>query len=107
MAIGLFLLFAQLGTLNIQDMLHAAEMQWSVGSGFAVAASLLLLGGAVGKSAQLPLQTWLPDAMAGPTPISALIHAATMVTAGVYLIARTHPLFEMAPSVQLLVALIG
>ena len=95
MAIGLFLLFAQLGTLNIQDMLHAAEMQWSVGSGFAVAA-LLLLGGAVGKSAQLPLQTWLPDAMAGPTPISALIHAATMVTAGVYLIARTHPLFEMA-----------
>ncbi len=107
MAIGLFLLFAQLGTLNIQDMLHAAEMQWSVGSGLAVAASLLLLGGAVGKSAQLPLQTWLPDAMAGPTPISALIHAATMVTAGVYLIARTHPLFEMAPSVQLLVALIG
>tara|TARA_B100001057_G_scaffold150508_1_gene150422 strand:- start:2728 stop:4581 length:1854 start_codon:yes stop_codon:yes gene_type:complete len=107
MAIGLFLLFAQLGTLNIQDMLHAAEVQWSVGSGFAVAASLLLLGGAVGKSAQLPLQTWLPDAMAGPTPISALIHAATMVTAGVYLIARTHPLFQMAPAVQLLVALIG
>jgi NADH-quinone oxidoreductase subunit L len=61
----------------------------------------------VGKSAQLPLQTWLPDAMAGPTPISALIHAATMVTAGVYLIARMHPLFELAPNVQLLVALIG
>lgn len=107
MAIGLFLLFAQLGTLNIQDMLHAAETHWAVGSGFAVAASLLLLGGAVGKSAQLPLQTWLPDAMAGPTPISALIHAATMVTAGVYLIARTHVLFELAPSVQLLVAWIG
>ncbi len=107
MAIGLFLLFAQLGTLNIQDMLHAAETQWAVGSGLAVAASLLLLGGAVGKSAQLPLQTWLPDAMAGPTPISALIHAATMVTAGVYLIARTHVLFELAPSVQLLVAWIG
>jgi NADH-quinone oxidoreductase subunit L len=107
MAIGLFLLFAELGTLNIQQMLHAAETQWAVGSGLAVAASLLLLGGAVGKSAQLPLQTWLPDAMAGPTPISALIHAATMVTAGVYLIARTHVLFELAPNVQLLVAWIG
>lgn len=107
MAIGLFLLFAELGTLNIQDMLHAAQTQWAVGSGLAMAASLLLLGGAVGKSAQLPLQTWLPDAMAGPTPISALIHAATMVTAGVYLIARTHVLFELAPSVQLLVAWIG
>ena len=107
MAIGLFLLFAELGTLDIQEMLHAAETQWAVGSGLAVAASLLLLGGAVGKSAQLPLQTWLPDAMAGPTPISALIHAATMVTAGVYLIARTHVLFELAPNVQLLVAWIG
>ncbi len=107
MAIGLFLLFAQLGTLNIQDMLSAAETEWAVGSGFAIAASLLLLGGAVGKSAQLPLQTWLPDAMAGPTPISALIHAATMVTAGVYLIARTHVLFELAPDVQMLVAWIG
>ena len=107
MAIGLFLLFAQLGTLNIQDLLHAAELEWTTGSGLAVAVSLLLLGGAVGKSAQLPLQTWLPDAMAGPTPISALIHAATMVTAGVYLIARTHILFELAPTVQLLVAWIG
>ena len=107
MAIGLFLLFAQLGTLNIQEVLEIAQIEWDPGSGLAIATALLLLGGAVGKSAQLPLQTWLPDAMAGPTPISALIHAATMVTAGVYLIARTHILFELAPSVQLLVAWIG
>ncbi len=107
MAIGLFLLFRELGTLNIQDLLHTASIQWQVGNSMAIACSLLLLGGAVGKSAQLPLQTWLPDAMAGPTPISALIHAATMVTAGVYLIARTHVVFELAPDVQLLVAIIG
>lgn len=107
MAIGLFLLFAQLGTLNIQDVLHAAEAEWAVGSALPAITALLLLGGAVGKSAQLPLQTWLPDAMAGPTPISALIHAATMVTAGVYLIARTHTLFELAPDIQLLVAWVG
>ena len=107
MAIGLFLLFANLGTLNIQDLLAGAQQNWQPGSGIAVAVTLLLLGGAVGKSAQLPLQTWLPDAMAGPTPISALIHAATMVTAGVYLIARTHGLFELAPDVQILVAWVG
>ena len=107
MAIGLFLLFAQLGTLDIQEMLGRASAQWATGSGLAIAAAALLLGGAVGKSAQLPLQTWLPDAMAGPSPVSALIHAATMVTAGVYLIARTHPLFVLAPPVMLVTALIG
>jgi NADH-quinone oxidoreductase subunit L len=107
MALGLFLLFQNLGTLNIQEAMVLAEENWEIGGGVATAVTLLLLGGAVGKSAQLPLQTWLPDAMAGPTPISALIHAATMVTAGVYLIARTHVLYEMAPEVQHLVGVIG
>ncbi len=106
-AIGLFLLFANLGTFNIDELMRQASLQWQVGTTLPVIASLLLLGGAVGKSAQLPLQTWLPDAMAGPTPTSALIHAATMVTAGVYLIARTHVLFQLAPAVMLVVAIIG
>jgi NADH-quinone oxidoreductase subunit L len=107
MAIGLFMIFSTLGTLNIQDILTEAPQAWAVGSQTVVAISFLLLGGAVGKSAQLPLQTWLPDAMAGPSPVSALIHAATMVTAGVYLIARMHVLFEMAPTAQLWVGIIG
>ena len=106
-AIGLFLLFTHLGTLDIQELMHRAAQQWPVGSALAIAAAALLLGGAVGKSAQLPLQTWLPDAMAGPTPTSALIHAATMVTAGVYLIARTHVLFSLAPPAQFAVAVVG
>ncbi|MFO1417449.1 MAG: NADH-quinone oxidoreductase subunit L [Methylotetracoccus sp.] len=107
MALGLFLLFRETGSLQIQQILTHVATSWSSGDPRALLASLLLLGGAVGKSAQLPLQTWLPDAMAGPTPISALIHAATMVTAGVYLIARTHGLFELAPPALELVALIG
>ncbi len=107
MAIGLFLLFTSLDTLQIQDLLQRAAQQWPAGTALPVAAALLLLGGAVGKSAQLPLQTWLPDAMAGPTPTSALIHAATMVTAGVYLIARTNVLFTLAPAVLFVVAIVG
>ncbi|HUS25522.1 MAG TPA: NADH-quinone oxidoreductase subunit L [Candidatus Binatia bacterium] len=107
MALGLFVLWHELGTLNIQELLVKAPNHWPVGSQAATLAALLLLGGAVGKSAQLPLHTWLPDAMAGPTPVSALIHAATMVTAGVYLIARTHVLFELAPLAQNAVGWIG
>jgi len=107
MAIGLFLIFHSLGTLNIQEVLTRLPAEYSEGSTLPLIASLMLLGGAVGKSAQLPLQVWLPDAMAGPSPVSALIHAATMVTAGVYLIARTYVIFEMAPLVQTLTAVIG
>jgi len=107
LTVGLFLLFTVFDTLRIQEISRLALQQWPVGSALAVASAALLLGGAVGKSAQLPLQTWLPDAMAGPTPVSALIHAATMVTAGVYLIARTNVLFTLAPQVQLAVAVIG
>ena len=107
MALGLFLLFTQLHTFDIQSLMLRAENQWTPGTWLPIVSAALLLGGAVGKSAQLPLQTWLPDAMAGPTPVSALIHAATMVTAGVYLIARTHSLFMLAPTVQFAVAVIG
>ncbi|MFN2223624.1 MAG: NADH-quinone oxidoreductase subunit L [Candidatus Promineifilaceae bacterium] len=107
MAVGLFLLYDNLGTLDIQPMMARAVAQWSVGSMLAVWTATMLLGGAVGKSAQLPLQIWLPDAMAGPTPVSALIHAATMVTAGVYLIARTNSLFSLAPAVMVATAAIG
>lgn len=107
MAIGLFVLFYQFGTLVIPDILAKAPQVWHQGASIATIAALLLLAGAVGKSAQLPLQTWLPDAMAGPTPVSALIHAATMVTAGVYLIARMHDIFQLSPIAQTTVAVIG
>jgi NADH-quinone oxidoreductase subunit L len=107
MAIGLFMLYKNFNTLNIQEIATQAPHLWAVGSTTVFIIALLLLGGAVGKSAQLPLQTWLPDAMAGPSPVSALIHAATMVTAGVYLIARTHVLFELAPDAQFIVGVVG
>lgn len=107
LAIGLFILYQQLGTLNIQTILTLAPEKMAAGSWPVTLAALMLLGGAVGKSAQLPLQTWLADAMAGPTPVSALIHAATMVTAGVYLIARTHVIFTLAPDVLYLVGFMG
>jgi NADH-quinone oxidoreductase subunit L len=107
MVLGLLLLFTELGTLDIQPLMAAAGNRWQVGDTLPIVATALLLGGAVGKSAQLPLHTWLPDAMAGPTPVSALIHAATMVTAGVYLIARTFELFLLAPPTLEAVAWIG
>ncbi len=107
LALGLFLLYTQLGTLEIQPLQALARSEWAEGSMLPVLATALLLGGAVGKSAQLPLHSWLPDAMAGPTPVSALIHAATMVTAGVYLIARLYGLFELAPATLAVVAWLG
>lgn len=107
MIIGIFILFLTFGTVNINELMQQVSVNWASSSSLAVITAALLLGGALGKSAQLPLQTWLPDAMAGPSPVSALIHAATMVTAGVYLIARTHVLFSLAPAVQSAIAIIG
>ena len=106
MALGFFLVIAHLGTLDFAPVFEAAE-SGELSDTVVRLVALALLGGAVAKSAQIPFHTWLPDAMEGPTPVSALIHAATMVTAGVYLICRTHPVFEAAPGVQHLAALLG
>ncbi|MGX8220502.1 NADH-quinone oxidoreductase subunit L [Psychrobacter celer] len=101
LAFGLFLLFREFGTLHIQEIITRAPEVFDLNNPIMMLTTMMLVGGAMGKSAQLPLHTWLADAMAGPTPVSALIHAATMVTAGVYLIARLHPLFELTPGILL------
>jgi NADH-quinone oxidoreductase subunit L len=106
MALAFFLTISQVGSLDYGTVFAAVDNGGLSDTGVTLLA-LGLLGGAVAKSAQIPLHTWLPDAMEGPTPVSALIHAATMVTAGVYLICRTHPVFEAAPDVQHLAALLG
>jgi NADH-quinone oxidoreductase subunit L len=104
MLIGIFLIFSTTGSVRFEDVFGAAG---GLASGTATAVALLLFAGAVGKSAQVPLHVWLPDAMEGPTPVSALIHAATMVTAGVYLVVRTHAIFEASPVALGVVAVIG
>jgi NADH-quinone oxidoreductase subunit L len=107
LVLAAFLLFHETGALDYAGVFAGAEEAFATNDATLVAACLLLLVGAFAKSAQIPLHTWLPDAMEGPTPVSALIHAATMVTAGVYLIARTHPLFELAPAAADVAAIVG
>ena len=105
--IGMFLIFTYFGSLDYNTVFHRAGAVGGLNGVPIVLITLLLFVGAVGKSAQLPLFTWLPDAMAGPTPVSALIHAATMVTAGIYMIARSNILFTMAPETMEVVAIVG
>ena len=99
--LGCFLLFVVFGTLDMAAINAKADAMFAVNDPMLLLIVAMLIGGAFGKSAQIPLHTWLADAMAGPTPVSALIHAATMVTAGVYLIARMHPLFVLTPQMLL------
>ncbi|MDQ3609208.1 MAG: NADH-quinone oxidoreductase subunit L [Actinomycetota bacterium] len=107
LVLGAYFLFRGTGTLDFLTTFERAPEVFTENDGELVAGCILLLVGAFAKSAQVPLHTWLPDAMEGPTPVSALIHAATMVTAGVYLIARMHPLFELAPAAATVGAIIG
>ena len=102
--IAIFAIISQFGSVSFTEVFQKAP---SASTGFITAVTLLLFVGATGKSAQIPLYTWLPDAMAGPTPVSALIHAATMVTAGIYMIARSHVLYNLAPVSQTVVAVTG
>jgi NADH-quinone oxidoreductase subunit L len=104
LSLAIMLMFAQFGTVTFNGVFHAVGGASSV---VTTALGLLLLLGACGKSAQVPLQSWLLDAMEGPTPVSALIHAATMVTAGVYLIVRSNPIFNLSPTAQLAVTVVG
>lgn len=105
--LAMFLIIAHFGTLSFAGVFSAISAHPEMQGGVLTAIALLLLLGATGKSAQIPLYVWLPDAMEGPTPVSALIHAATMVTAGVYMIARAHVLFDRSPAALLVVAAIG
>ncbi len=106
--LGMFILFFSFGTLNIHELNALAPTVMEAGwLGAVTLGTLMLFIGATGKSAQIPLYVWLPDAMAGPTPVSALIHAATMVTAGVYMIVRLNPLFVVAPNTMMVIAIIG
>src|ERR1700746_2637402 len=104
LSLAVMLMFATFGTVTFNGVFHAVG---GASSGVTTALGLLLLLGACGKSAQLPLQSWLLDAMEGPTPVSALIHAATMVTAGVYLIVRSGPIFDLSSNARLLVTIVG
>jgi NADH-quinone oxidoreductase subunit L len=105
--LAIFLIFVTFGTIDFAKVFAAAPGKFAVGSAMMTLITLLLFMGATGKSAQIPLYTWLPDAMEGPTPVSALIHAATMVTAGVYMVARCNVFFLLAPTSILIVAVIG